>query len=158
MLNGILNAMMMAELLPDKTIMWMRPPSYARRQGNQVPAIRILHVDDDPDIREVVQLSLGLQPDFVTWSCGSGKEALAIAPDWKPDLVLLDLMMPGMGGVMTLARLRLDPKLRMPVVFMTGRRIAQGTEYFRSLGAAGVIFKSSEPMNLAASVRGYLHR
>jgi CheY-like chemotaxis protein len=158
MLNEILNTMMMAELLFDRTVIAMGPPSFARRQGSRAPAIRILHVDDEPDIREVVELSLGLQPDFVTRSCGSGKEALAIAPDWKPDLVLLDLMMPDMGGVMTLARLRIDPKLRMPVVFMTGCRIAQETEYFQSLGAAGVIFKSFEPMNLAASIRGYLHR
>jgi CheY-like chemotaxis protein len=156
MLNEILSVMMMGELLFDKTIAAKGPPSFVRRQGNQAPAIRILHVDDDPDVREVVEQSLGLQPDFVTRSCSSGKEALAIAPDWKPDLILLDLMMPDMGGVMTLARLRLDPNLRMPVVFMTGRRIAQGTEYFRSLGAAGVIFKSLGPMNLAASVRGYL--
>jgi CheY-like chemotaxis protein len=157
MLNGILNAMTMAELLPDRTVISMGPPA-ARCPGNQVPTIRILHVDDEPDVREVVRLSLELQPDFVTRSCGSGKEALAITADWKPDLVLLDLIMPDMGGVMTLARLRLDPKLRMPVVFMTGRRIPEGTEYFRSLGAAGVILKYLEPMNLVALVRGYLHR
>jgi CheY-like chemotaxis protein len=158
MLNEILNAKMMAELPADKTIISMGPPSFARRRGNQVPAIRILHVDDEPNVREVVELSLGLQPDFVTRSCGSGKEALAIAADWKPDLVLLDLMMPEMSGVMTLARLRIDPKLRMPVVFMTGCRITQETEYFLSLWAAGVIFKPFVPMNLAASVRDYLHR
>jgi two-component system, OmpR family, response regulator len=67
-------------------------------------------------------------------------------------------MMPEMSGVMTLARLRIDPKLRMPVVFMTGCRITQETEYFLSLWAAGVIFKPFVPMNLAASVRDYLHR
>jgi CheY-like chemotaxis protein len=121
-------------------------------------ATRILHVDDEPDMRDVVELLLGQQSDFATRSCGSGQEALAIAADWKPDLVLLDLMMPHMGDVTTLARLRIDPKSRMPVVFMTGYRIAQETEYFRSLGAAGVIFKPFEPTTLAASVRGYLRR
>ena len=151
--------MRMAELLFHKAIVSVGPPFFARCQGDQVPAIRILHVDDEPDVREVVELSLGLEPDFVTQSCGSGEEALAIATDWKPDLVLLDLVMPKMGGVMTLARLRIDPKLRMPVVFMTGcYRKAHGTEYFRSLGAAGVIFKPFEAANLAASVRGYLYR
>jgi CheY-like chemotaxis protein len=158
MLSEILNVMMMSELQFDETAISRGPRCFARRQGNQVPAIRILHVDDEPDVREVVELSLGLQPDFVTRSCGSGKEALAIAADWKPDLVLLDLMMPEMSGVMTLARIRIDPELRMPVVFMTGCRRTQETEYFRSLGAAGVIFKPFVPMNLAASVRDYLHR
>jgi CheY-like chemotaxis protein len=151
--------MRMAELLFHKAIVSVGPPFFARRQGDRVPAIRILHVDDEPDVRELVELSLALEPDFATQSCGSGEEALAIATDWKPDLVLLDLVMPKMGGVMTLARLRIDPKLRMPVVFMTGcYRKAQGTEYFRSLGAAGVIFKPFEAANLAASVRGYLYR
>jgi DNA-binding response OmpR family regulator len=158
MLNEILNTMMMAELLFDRPVIAMGPPSFARRQGSRVPAIRILHVDDEPDIRKVVELSLGLQPDFVTRSCGSGKEALAIAVDWKPDLILLDLRMPQMGGVATLARLRIDPKSSMPVVFMTGLRKTRETEYFRSLGAAGVIFKPFEPTTLAASVRGYLRR
>lgn len=155
MLNDLLNAMMLGELLFDKTIISIGPRSFASCPGT---AIRILHVDDEPDIREVVELSLGLEPDFVTRSCGSGKEALAIAAAWKPDLILLDLMMPQMGGVTTLARLRIDVKSSMPVVFMTGFRKAQETEYLRSLGAAGVIFKPFEPMTLAASVRGYLHR
>jgi CheY-like chemotaxis protein len=158
MLNELLNAMMMAELLFDKTVMCMGTPSFARRRGNRMPAIRILHVDDEPDMREVVELSLGLQPDFVTRSCGSGNEALAIAVDWKPDLILLDMMMPQMGGVATLTRLRIDPESSMPVVFMTGFRKTRETQYFRSLGAAGVIFKPFEPRTLAASVRGYLHR
>jgi CheY-like chemotaxis protein len=132
--------------------------TFAPRPASQVPVFRILHVDDEPDVRGIVELSLGLQPDFMTRSCGSGKEALAIAADWKPDLILLDLRMPQMGGVATLARLRFDPKSSMPVVFMTALRNREGVEYFRSLGAAGVIFKPFEPTTLATSVRGYLHR
>jgi CheY-like chemotaxis protein len=130
----------------------MKPPCFIRRQGSETAAIRILHVDDEPDIRDVVELVLDPQPDFVTRSCGSGKEALAIAADWKPDLVLLDLMMPKMSGVMTLAKLRIEEKSRMPVVFMTGCHVAQEIQYLRSLGAAGVIFKPFEAVNLAASV------
>ena len=158
MLNELLNAMMMAELLYDKTVASIGPRSLARRRGSQMAAIRILHVDDEPDIREVVEMSLGQETDFVTRSCGSGKEALAVAADWKPDLILLDLIMPQMGGVTTLARLRTDLKSSMPVVFMTGCRETEETEYFRFLGAAGVIFKPFEPMTLATSVRGYLPR
>lgn len=52
-------------------------------------AIRILHVDDEPDIREVVELSLGLDAAFATRNCGSGNEALAVAADWQPDIILL---------------------------------------------------------------------
>jgi CheY-like chemotaxis protein len=88
----------------------------------------------------------------------AGKEAIAVAADWKPNLILLDVIMPEMGSVATLARLRIDAKLRMPVIFMTGFRRAQHPEYYRSLGAAGVIFKPFEPATLAASVRKYLQR
>ncbi len=157
MLNELLNAMMLAELPSDRTA-----PSTGHRffvpdrsSRTQMP-IRILHVDDEPDIREIVEQSLGLEPGFVTRSCGSGKEALVLAADWKPDLLLLDLMMPQMGGVTTLARLRSDVTSHMRVVFMTALRRFREPEYFRSLGAAGVIYKPFEPMTLAASVRGYL--
>jgi CheY-like chemotaxis protein len=157
MLNEILNAMMLAELLYDRTVISLGPRSCSRQQENEKAAIRILHVDDEPEIREVVKLSLGLEPDFVTRSCDSGKEALAIAADWKPDLVLLDLIMPKMGGITTMSRLRIDAKPSMPVVFLTAFRKSQEIEYFQSLGANGVIFKPFEPRTLAASVRGYLH-
>jgi CheY-like chemotaxis protein len=61
-------------------------------------ALRILHVDDEADIREVVQISLGFDLGFVTRSCGSGQEALAATLDWRPDIILLDVMMPVMDG------------------------------------------------------------
>lgn len=120
--------------------------------------VRILLVDDEADILELVELSLSQEPDLVTRSCGSGKEALAVAADWRPDLILLDVIMPEMGGVGTLARLRMDMRSGMPVVFMTAARRAHKPEYYRSLGAAGVIFKPFEPATLAASVRGFLDR
>ena len=85
-------------------------------------ALRVLHVDDEPDIREVVEFSLGLDPDLVTRSCASGEEALAAAAAWSPDVVLLDMMMPVMDGPATLAALRKNPcTATIPVVFMTAR-------------------------------------
>ena len=74
--------------------------------------LRILHVDDEPDIREVVEASLMLDPDFFVRSCGSGEEAVAMAPHWRPDLILCDVMMPVMDGPATLARLRESPEHR----------------------------------------------
>ena len=58
--------------------------------------IRVLHVEDEIDHREIVAMALG-HPDFETRSCGSGQEALAIAIDWSPDIILLDVAMPPMG-------------------------------------------------------------
>jgi CheY-like chemotaxis protein len=120
-------------------------------------AIRILHVDDESDIREVVELSLGLDPDFVLQNCGSGKEALAAAAGWQPDLILLDVMMPVMDGPATLVQLRDNARTAsIPVIFMTARAQAREVDRFRSLGAVGVIPKPFDPMTLAASVRSYL--
>ena len=158
MLNELLNAMMLAELLFDETAasIGTRSAALRREYPSQIGSVRILHVDDDADVREVVELSLGEESDFLTRSCGSGKEALTVAAHWKPDLLLLDLMMPQMDGVATLARLRAEVGLSMPVVFMTAFCKLQEPDYFRSLGAAGVIYKPFEPMSLAASVRSYL--
>jgi len=120
-------------------------------------AVHVLHVDDEPDIREVVELSLGLDPDFVTRSCDSGHEALAVVAEWPPDIILLDVMMPVMDGPTTLARLRDNPKTAsIPVVFMTARAQTRELDLFRSLGAAGVIAKPFDPMTLATSVRQYV--
>jgi CheY-like chemotaxis protein len=120
-------------------------------------ALRILHVDDEPDIRDVVEFSLGLDPDLVTRGCGSGQEALAVAVEWSPDLILLDVMMPGMDGPATLARLRDNAKTAsIPVVFMTARAQSREVELFRSLGAVGVIPKPFDPMTFAASVRSHI--
>jgi CheY-like chemotaxis protein len=120
-------------------------------------ALRVLHVDDEPDIREVVEVSLGLDPDFTTRSCASGEEALAVAAEWPPDIILLDVMMPAMDGPTTLARLRDNTRTAgIPVVFMTARTQSSDLDFFRSIGAAGVIPKPFDPLTLAASVRGYV--
>jgi CheY-like chemotaxis protein len=117
-------------------------------------SIRVLHVDDEPDIGEVVAMSLGLDPELETRSCSSGLEAIAAAAEWLPDIILLDVMMPGMDGPATLARLRADPVTTgIPVIFMTARAQARELEVFRSIGAAGIIAKPFDPMTLAAQVR-----
>lgn len=120
-------------------------------------AARVLHVDDEPDIREVVELSLGLDPDLTVRSCSSGGDALEAAAAWAPDLILLDVMMPAMDGPTTLSRLRQSPQTaKIPVVFMTARAQPRELEHFVSLGAEGVIAKPFDPMTLAAAVRNYI--
>jgi two-component system OmpR family response regulator len=119
--------------------------------------LRVLHVDDEPDIREVVEISLGLDPGLSTRNCASGQEALGVAAEWAPDIILLDVMMPVMDGATTLARLRENPLTAgIPVVFMTARAQSRELDLFRSLGAVGVIPKPFDPMTLAASVRAHV--
>jgi CheY-like chemotaxis protein len=119
--------------------------------------LRVLHVDDEPDIREVVEISLGLDPGLSTRNCASGQEALGVAAEWTPDVILLDVMMPVMDGAATLARLRENPLTAgIPVVFMTARAQSRELDLFRSLGAVGAIPKPFDPMTLAASLRAYV--
>jgi len=119
--------------------------------------IRILLVDDEPDIREVVDVSLGLDREFATRACASGADALVTAAEWSPSLILLDVMMPLMDGPTTLANLRKNPRTaHIPVVFLTARTQASEVEQYISLGAQGVLSKPFDPMTLAASVRSYL--
>ena len=121
-------------------------------------SVRILHVDDEPDIRDVVDMSLGLDPDFEVRACASGAEAIAAAAEWRPLLILLDVMMPGMDGQTTLTQLRKNPQTSsIPVIFMTARAQTREVEHFIALGAQGVISKPFDAMTLAAEVQSHLH-
>ena len=120
-------------------------------------SVRILHVDDEPDIRDVVDMSLGLDPDFEVRACASGAEAIAAAAEWRPLLILLDVMMPGMDGPTTLTQLRKNPQTSsIPVIFMTARAQTREVEHFIALGAQGVISKPFDPMTLAVTVQRQL--
>ena len=120
-------------------------------------SIRLLHIDDEPDIRDVVALSLGIDPEFVVRGCNSGAEGLVAATEWRPDVILLDVMMPGMDGPTTLSKLRENPRTGgIPVVFLTARVQSSERAHLASLGATGVIAKPFDPMTFAASVRSQM--
>ena len=120
--------------------------------------LRVLHIDDEPDIREVVAFSLALDPELETRSAASGAEALTgLSDGWTPDVILIDVMMPGLDGPGTLAALRaLEGTVDTPVIFMTAR--AQGPEIIRHIasGALAVITKPFDPMSLAQEIRRIL--
>ena len=119
--------------------------------------IRILLVDDEPDIREVVDVSLGLDPEFRMRACASGADALVTAAEWSPTLILLDVMMPVMDGPTTLENLRKNPRTaHIPILFLTARAQSGEIERFIALGAQGVLSKPFDPMTLAALVRRHL--
>jgi two-component system OmpR family response regulator len=122
-------------------------------------SVRVLHIDDEPDIREIVAISLSLDSDIVLRSCGSGEHGLAAATKFRPDLVLLDVKMPVMDGTETLGHLRDNwQTIGTPVVFMTGYTEASEVERLKSLGAVEVIKKPFDPMTLSTVVRSHLRR
>lgn len=118
---------------------------------------RILHVDDDSDIRVVVEISLGLDPAFTLMNCSNGIDALALANDWAPDLILCDVMMAGMDGPGLLMRLRENPRTaRIPVLFMTADVQTRQLKKLKLLGAVGVVTKPFDVVTLPDIVRSHL--
>jgi CheY-like chemotaxis protein len=119
--------------------------------------IRILYIDDEADIREVAQMALELDSEFEVRACSSGAEGIEEARQWRPDLILLDVMMPVMDGPAVLERLGEDPATAaIPVVFITARTQAKEVDSLRQLGARGVLAKPFDPMTLAGQARGFL--
>jgi len=114
---------------------------------------RILYVEDEPDIRAIAQMALEAVGGFTVIACASGSEALASAPGANADLLLLDVMMPGMDGPSTLKALReLPATANTPVIFMTAKVQAAEVAQYRELGAIDVIHKPFDPMELAAQI------
>ena len=115
---------------------------------------RIMHIEDDPSIQEVARVALEVVGGFEVRSCDSGTEGLAAVADFSPQLVLLDVMMPGMDGPQTLTELRkLSCMKGVPIVFMTAKAQTQEVAAYRDLGAAGVIIKPFDPMTLSDQIR-----
>jgi len=115
---------------------------------------KILLVEDEIDIRTVAKLALCTVGGFTVEACESGRDALARAEAFAPDLVMLDVMMPGMDGPSTLEALRRLPAIAdTPVIFMTAKVQPQEVAHYKSLGAIEVIAKPFDPMTLAAGVR-----
>ncbi|CAN5375687.1 response regulator [soil metagenome] len=118
------------------------------------PLCRILYVEDQSDIRIVAKMALEVVGGFTVIACASGQEALGCAPDAKADLLLLDVMMPGMDGPSTLKALReVAATAHTPVIFMTAKVQASEVAQYKGLGALEVISKPFDPMNLSAQIR-----
>ncbi len=115
---------------------------------------RILMVDDEPDIRAIAHLSLTAVGGFTVELCSSGPEALQKAGPFAPDLILLDVMMPGMDGPTALKGFREIPALAdTPVVFMTAKVQPQEVAQLMACGAVDVLPKPFDPMTLPGSLQ-----
>jgi two-component system, OmpR family, response regulator len=118
---------------------------------------KILHIEDEVDIQEVARIALEDVGGFSVTVVGSGREGLAAARRSRPDVILLDVMMPGMDGPTTLQELRRAPSTAsIPVIFMTAKAQAHEIERYLALGALGVITKPFDPMTLAEEVTALL--
>jgi CheY-like chemotaxis protein len=116
--------------------------------------LKVLYVDDEADIREVAILALELDPDIEARGESSGMAGLVTATSWRPDAILLDVMMPLLDGPTTLAMLTNNRSTNgIPVIFVTARAQSKEIEELIRLGAREVITKPFDPMTFAAEVR-----
>lgn len=116
-------------------------------------ALRILLIEDDPDIQKMVQLSLKYQGGHQVSVASGGKEGLEKAGAEKPDLILLDVMMPEMDGYETCRRLKITPETQgIPVIFLSARAQQTEIQKGKDLGAIGYLVKPFDPMSLSSQL------
>lgn len=114
---------------------------------------KILYVEDEPDIQAVAKLALETVGGFQLEVCSSGTEALEKGPSFSPDLILIDVMMPGMDGPTTVQALKeMDNMASVPVIFITAKVQQSEIEQLKQVGAIEVIAKPFDPMTLSDTV------
>jgi len=114
----------------------------------------IMVVDDEPDIQTVAEMSLSLVGGWAVRLVSSGVDAIESAAKNPPDLILLDVMMPGMDGLATLKALRSrDETRKIPVILMTAKVQSHEVDGYLSNGADAVIPKPFDPMTLPDEIR-----
>lgn len=120
-----------------------------------MPQLRVLHVEDEPDIREITAISFAADPNIELRQVSSGVEALKVLADGAmPDVILLDVVMPEIDGPSTLARIRnLSGHGSTPVIFMTARTQPQERARYIAVGAIGIISKPFDLMTLGQQIR-----
>ena len=121
--------------------------------------LKVFYVDDDDDIREVAAMSLEMDPTMEVRTARGGRDALdqLAADTWRPDVLLLDVMMPGMDGPSLLGHIRARGDMRdTPAIFITARAHPDEQRRFLSAGGIGVIPKPFDPVGLASEVRAVM--
>lgn len=116
---------------------------------------RILVADDEPDILEIARIALETVGGFEVSTCSSGKRLLERLPEFEPDLVIVDVLMPDMTGPEVFEEIRRRPEYdEVPVIYLTGVIQEEELEDLRETGVADIILKPFDPMTLADRING----
>ena len=119
--------------------------------------MRVLAADDEPDVRLLLELALGMDPSIDLTLVESGEEAIERVSALQYDVVMLDGLMPGLGGAATCRRMRDDPRTqKVPIVFLTALSSEAMRAELTAAGATGFIAKPFDPFTLAADLRALL--
>lgn len=121
--------------------------------------IKILHAEDDADIREIAAMALSLSGEFELVQAASGEDAVRQVETFRPDVLLLDMMMPGMTGCEALDKIREKALFKdIPAIFMTARAQNSEIECLHACGASAVISKPFDPLTLGDQIMEILER
>ena len=119
---------------------------------------RILVIDDEDGIREIIQICLEAAAGWDVLTAASGSEGLATAQAEKPDAILLDVMMPDMDGPTTFRQLQADLTTQnIPTILLTAKAKISEQQQFIDLGVTGVITKPFKAQDLVNQIRKILH-
>lgn len=114
---------------------------------------RILLIDDEETIREVVQVGIEIEAGWQVAIASSGLEGIDLAQSQQPDAILLDVMMPDMDGISTLSNLKANAQTSaIPVIFLTAKTQATEKNELQNLGVVDVITKPFNAMTLASQI------
>ena len=119
--------------------------------------MKVLIIDDEEDTRSICSMSLGLIDGAEVFEAASGKEGIAKAADYSPDVIILDLLMPEMDGAETLRGLRKNPDTaKIPVIFLTTKGMFSEFDSLKSLGALAVLAKPFDPTKIGSQIQEIL--
>jgi CheY-like chemotaxis protein len=130
-----------------------RAAGMGRPLENSAMPHRILIIDDEDDIREIAAMSLETVAGWEVMVANSGAQGLVRASSYKPDAILLDVMMPGMDGPTTFRELRKNPATeKIPVLLLTAKVQASDQRRFADLDVAAVLVKPFDPLTLSRQI------
>ncbi|MEO0455306.1 MAG: response regulator [Cyanobacteria bacterium P01_A01_bin.114] len=119
---------------------------------------RILIIDDEESIQKVVSLSLKMEAGWDIITASSGLEGIRQAEAYRPDAILLDVMMPETDGISTFESLNNNPQTQsIPVILLTAKTRTAEKRLFQKIGVVGVITKPFNPLTLASRMAKLLN-
>jgi len=120
---------------------------------------KILCIEDEPDIRKMIKISLQFKAGYEVLLAGDGFLGIEIAEKEIPDLILLDVRMPDLGGYETCRRLKDNPSTKdIPIIFLTAQAQEKEIKKGLAMGAMGYLTKPFHPMLLAEEIRAILKK
>jgi CheY-like chemotaxis protein len=119
---------------------------------------RVLLVDDDASIRRVGEICLDRVGNWEVALAESAKKALEVLDTFKPDVILLDVMMPEIDGITALPLIKQKTNNTIPIIFITAKVMRHEVERYIELGAAGVVSKPFDPLTLPSDIQAIVHK